>query len=143
MKKSAEISALASELRAMIGTLRRRLRERGGVGDLTPSQTDVLRQLEQQGPATVSKLARNGGMRSQSMGAIVAVLEAEGLVRSSPDPEDGRQTLIALTQRAKDKIATGRAAREDWLAQEIKQLSPDERASLVAATAILRRIAGT
>jgi DNA-binding MarR family transcriptional regulator len=138
--KSADIVLLASDLRATFGMLKRRWRERGGVADLTPSQTGVLRWLDRHGSASVSRLAREGGMRPQSMGAIVATLEAQGLVSGSPDPGDGRQTLIALTRLCKDRIAKGRAAREDWLARQIEQLSAEEQAHLAAAAAILRRI---
>ena len=140
MAKSTDITALASGLRATLSTLKRRLRERGSVGDFTPSQTDVLRQLDRDGPATVSKLAREIGMRPQSIGAIVATLQAEKLVSCTPDPDDGRQTLVALTPLCRNKIAKGRAALEDWLASRIRQLSPEEQAHLAVAVAILRRI---
>ncbi|MES1937511.1 MarR family winged helix-turn-helix transcriptional regulator [Salinisphaera hydrothermalis] len=140
MMKHTDIAILASDLRATFGMLKRRLRERGGVGDLTHSQTDVLRWLDRHGSASVSHLAREVGMRPQSMSPIIAALEAEGLVSGSPDPNDGRQTLISLTSLFQDKLAKGRAAREDWLARQIEQLSSDEQAHLVAAAAILRRI---
>lgn len=140
MKTDIDITALAAGLRATLGVLRRRLREQGTPGDFAPSQIDVLRHLERDGPTTTSKLAREAGIRSQSMGAIVSVLEAEGMVRCSPDPADGRQTLISLTPRCKAKIAKGRAAREDWLARRIEQLSAEDQAHLLAAAEILRRI---
>lgn len=74
------------------------------------------------------------------MGAIVTALEAQGLVSGSPDPNDGRQTLVSLTPQCQDLMVKGRAARQDWLARQLEQLSPDEQAHLVAAAAILRRI---
>lgn len=137
---NTDIMNLASELRATLGILKRRLRERGGVGDLTPSQTDVLLRLDRDGPASISGLARDGGIRPQSMGTIIAALEAAGLVKGSPDPKDGRQTLVSLTPHCQDLIAKGRAARQDWLASKLEQLSSDEQAHLIAAVAILRRI---
>ena len=137
---SSDIINLASELRATLGMLKRRLRERGGVGDLTPTQTDVLVRLDRDGPSSTSKLARDSGIRPQSMGTIIAGLEAAGLVNGSPDPNDGRQTLISLTAHCQDMILKGRAARQDWLTSKLEQLSPDEQANLIAAVAILRRI---
>ena len=138
---STDIAILASELRATLGMLKRRLRERGGIGDLTPSQTDVLRWLDQNGRATTSKLARECGMRPQSMGSIVSALQAQGLVHGAPDPNDGRQTLITLTAQCRERIARGRAAREDWLADQIAKLPADDQAHLQAAATVLRRIA--
>lgn len=140
MTKRADIPNLAAELRATFSLLKRRLRERATLGDLPPSQTDVLRQLGRHGPTTVSKLAREAGVRPQSMSATVAALEALGWVSGSPDPNDGRQTLIALTPPFRKALAKGRAAREDWLAEQIERLSAQDQAHLAAAAAILRRI---
>ncbi|WP_115717793.1 MarR family winged helix-turn-helix transcriptional regulator [Gallaecimonas mangrovi] len=139
MNIDTEISQAAAELRAALSLIKRRLRERGRV-DLTPSQTDVLRHLDRLGCTTVSKLAREMGMRSQSLGAIVSTLIKGGYISSQPDPSDGRQTLLALTDDFKNKLEKGRAAHADWLASKMALLPADDRATLVAATAILRRI---
>ncbi|WP_315743716.1 MULTISPECIES: MarR family winged helix-turn-helix transcriptional regulator [unclassified Bradyrhizobium] len=134
-------SALAAELRGLIGKLKRRLREQANVGDLTVSQIAVLLRLEKDGPATASQLARAEGMRAQSMGPIVAALEAAGLVKGAPDPSDGRQTIIALTDQCLDRIREGRAARQDWLSRTIDQrLSAEEQEQLRAAIALLKRL---
>src|ERR1700712_4078661 len=90
---SATSSALAAELRIVMGALNRRLREQANVGDLTSAQKAVLLRLERDGPATGSALARAEAMRPQSMGAIIAALEAAGFVAGAPDPSDGRQTI--------------------------------------------------
>ena len=70
----ARASVLATEIRALVGKLKRRLREQAGVGDLAPSQISVLLRLEREGPATTSNLARLEGMRPQSMGTVIASL---------------------------------------------------------------------
>src|ERR1700761_2814111 len=100
--QTVNASALAAELHALNGKLKRRLRELASAGDLTPSQTAVLSHLDRDGPTTVTALARSEGVRSQSMGATVAVLEAAGLVKGSPDPKDGRQTILALTPACRE-----------------------------------------
>jgi DNA-binding MarR family transcriptional regulator len=132
--------ALARALRAFSGQLKRRLREQADAGDLTPSQTAVIQRLEA-GPATTSSLARAEGMRPQSMGAVIAALEAEGLIVGAPDPADGRQTLLSLTDRCRRWLAEGRAARQDWLSRTIDtRLSPQERDQLAAAMPLLHRL---
>lgn len=134
-------SAIAAELRGLIGKLKRRLREQAYVGDLSVSQTAVLLRLEKDGPATASQLARAEGMRAQSMGPIVAALETAGLVKGSPDPNDGRQTIIALTEQCLTWIREGRAARQDWLSRTIAtRLSADEQQQLGAAIELLKRL---
>jgi DNA-binding MarR family transcriptional regulator len=139
---TARASALAAELRALFGKLKRRLREQADTGDLTPSQVSVLLRLEREGPATVSALARAEGMRPQSMGAAVAPLQAAGLVGGEPDPKDGRQTILSLTAACRKRIGEGRAARQDWLTRNIEaKFSPEEQEVLVKGVELLKRLA--
>ena len=132
---------LAAEIRTVCGKLKRRLRERGGRSDLTPSQVSVLLRLEKDGSATVSSLARAEAMRPQSMSAIVAPLQKAGLVRGAPDPSDGRQTPMSLTPKCLKLLQEGRAARQDWLTTTISQkLSAHEQEKLRAGLELLTRL---
>lgn len=134
-------AALAQNLRALVGKLKRRLREQAHVGDLTPSQVSVLLRLEKDGPATASSLARAEGMRPQSMGTVIAALEGAGLVSGAPDPEDGRQTLLSLTDACRQWVAEGRAARQDWLTRTLQaRLSPQEQDEVAKAVELLERL---
>src|SRR5580658_1994294 len=97
--ENAETSALAAELHIVLGALKRRLREHGDVADLTSAQKSVLLRLERDGPATGSALARAEAMRPQSMGAIVAALEAAGYVAGAPDHRLAHRSLPRLGGR--------------------------------------------
>ena len=135
---------MAGDLRVLIGLLKRRLREESTLGDFTPSQIAVLRRINEDGPATVTALARAEGVRPQSMGATVATLEAAGMVSGSPDPGDGRQTILSLTPACRDMIRTGRAARQDWLLRAIqKNIAPAEHEQLEGAVELLKRLVET
>ena len=137
-----QVLQLASELRILIGKLHRRLREEAHMGDITMSQASVLSRLERDGPATVSSLARAEGMRPQSMAATVQALTQAQMVTGSPDPLDGRQTILTLTDSCRAWIAASRAAREDWLARSIEtRLTPAEVTELDKAVALLKRLA--
>jgi DNA-binding MarR family transcriptional regulator len=137
-----DASTLASELRIVIGRLVRRLREQTAGNDLTRSQSAVLFRLEQDGPATATTLANAEGMRPQSMAKIVQVLQDAGLVGGTPDPKDGRKTLLSLTGNAREQFRTGRRAREDWLTKALEtRLSPVETRQLAASADLLRRLA--
>jgi DNA-binding MarR family transcriptional regulator len=141
---AASVTVLAAELHALSGKLKRRLREQASAGDLTLSQTAVLMHLDRDGPTTVSALARAEGVRSQSMGATVAVLEAAGMVKGSPDPSDGRQTILSLTPAWREKIKKGLAARQDWLVRAIEaKLTPQEQQQLASAMRLLNRLVDT
>ena len=140
-RQNARAATLAQDIRGLVGKLKRRLREQSDAGDLTPSQTAVLLRLEKDGPATTSSLARAEGMRPQSMGTVIVALESAGLVHGSPDPKDGRQTILSLTDRCREWIRESRAARQDWLFRTIQaRLSPEEQNALTTAIALLQRI---
>jgi DNA-binding MarR family transcriptional regulator len=128
-------------MRAVFRKLKLRLRDHGEHSDLTPSQISVVLRLEKDGPATVSSLARMEGMRPQSMSAVVAPLQELGLVRGTPDPGDGRQTLMSLTPECLKLLEDGRAARQDWLTARIaERFSHEEQEKLEAALVLLARL---
>ena len=137
----ARAAILARELRIVFSNLKRRLREQATAGDLTLSQLAVLSRLDREGPATVSNLAREQGVRPQSMGATVAALEAAGMVRGTPDPADGRQTLLSLTEACRELIDASRIAREDRLLAVIEaKLTPAEQDELARGLKLLQRL---
>ena len=141
---SKTASLLAQDLHSLSGKLKRRLREQASAGELTPSQTSVLGHLDRNGPTTVTALARLEGVRSQSMGATVATLEAAGLVKGSADPNDGRQIILSLTPTCVAWIKNGRAARTDWLLKAIQtKFTPHEQEQLAAAVKLLNRLVDT
>jgi DNA-binding MarR family transcriptional regulator len=76
------------------------------------------------------------------MSAIVAALLEARLVGGSPDPRDGRQTLISLSRKCERFLKQGRAARQDWLTTTIrKKLTVQEQEKLAAAVDMLARLA--
>lgn len=140
-KTDSQASTLAAELRVLLSRLRRQLREQAETGDLTPSQIAAWRRLERHGPLTVSALARAEGVRSQSMGATVAVLEQAGLVERAADPNDGRRSLLSVSSASRAKAEANRAARHDWLTGRIEEeLSAEERRALAQAITLLKRV---
>jgi len=139
--QAVRASTLAADLRALVGKLKRRLREQANSKDQTPSQVSVLLRLESDGPATASSLARAEGMRPQSMGSVVTALQVAGLVSGAPDPTDGRQTILSLTEACRKWAEESRAARQDWLFRALEaRLSPDELETLADAVTLLKRL---
>ena len=139
-----DLAGVAADLRVVIGKLTRKAREQASVGDFTDSQKAALRRLELDGPATVTTLAKAEGVRPQSMGETLAVLKAAGLVAGSPDPTDGRQTVLSLTDECRKKVKAARAAKEDWLLRAIQTaFSPAEQMQLAIGVELLKRLADT
>jgi DNA-binding MarR family transcriptional regulator len=134
-------AAVAAQLRAVAVGLIRRLRSTASPGDLTWSQEAALLRLETGGPQTISQLARAEGTRSQSMGAIVAVLEAQGLVGRTADSNDGRQSIVTLTDMGRRALGDARAVKQDWLAERLThELDHHEQGVLAQAVPLLQRI---
>jgi DNA-binding MarR family transcriptional regulator len=139
MRRSADAIRAATELRAVLGQLMRRLRSEN---TRPQSQLAVLSRLDRGGAQTTSGLAAAEHMRPQSMAEVVAELQGDGLVDRTPDTTDRRQLLVALTREGREFVKSERRRREDWLSQAIAdELSPEEQALLVEAAGLLRRLA--
>ncbi|NKY43205.1 MarR family winged helix-turn-helix transcriptional regulator [Nocardia cerradoensis] len=140
-KPAPTAAAVASDLRVAVSRLLRQLRAQAEGSDLTKSQSSVLIRLEQGGPATATQLAHAAGMRPQSMAKIVRALEDAGLIAGTPDPADGRKTVLDLTEAARDEFRTGRRAKEDWLTRVIEaEFTDAEIRQLADAVGLLDRI---
>jgi DNA-binding MarR family transcriptional regulator len=139
MKKS--IDAEVNDLIHAVGLLVRRVRSESGSKELSLGESAVLKRLDNDGPLTTADLARAESMKPQSMGAIVATLEENGLVERRPHPTDGRQMLLQLTAKGATLRESRNAAKRSWLAQAIAHLDKDEQAILFHATELLKRLA--
>ncbi|MEV4419844.1 MarR family transcriptional regulator [Patulibacter sp. NPDC049589] len=132
---------LAKTLRDAITRLGRRVRQARPVGDLTFSQLSALTSLQLAGALTPRELADVERVQPPTMTKIVGKLEERGLVARTPHPTDGRQVILAATDQGRTVYAQHERARNEWLAKELEQLTPEERATLAQAAEILQRIA--
>jgi DNA-binding MarR family transcriptional regulator len=139
MRTTTDSALVASELRAVLGQLVRRLRAEHR---FPLSQGAVLGRLDREGAQSVSDLAHAERVRPQSMAQTVADLESDGLVERRADPDDRRRALVELTEKGREALAADRRHREGWLADAIAgELTPAEQAVLGEAAGILRRLA--
>ncbi|HLI89161.1 MAG TPA: MarR family transcriptional regulator [Ktedonobacteraceae bacterium] len=137
-----EVTRAASDLRAVLGRLSRRLRQTGIGGEMTLSQASVLSLIEREGPATPGALAARERISPQSMGSILISLEALGLISRTPDPTDGRRLIIALTGAGSQIIHGARRQKEERLAQALADhFTAEEQQKLIAALPLLERLA--
>ncbi|MGW0080175.1 MarR family transcriptional regulator [Streptomyces sp. NPDC003393] len=138
---SVSAALAARDLRVVFSRLRRRIREVAQDEDLTPSQVSALTLVGKHGAATASALAAAEGVRPQSMAATLAALEQHGLIRRSPDPDDGRRQLVTLTDGGRERIEGNRQVRAEWLARALEdRYSEDERQTLLEALTLLERL---
>ena len=131
----------ARDLRVVVTRLRRRLREVAEDEELTPPQVSALTLIAKHGAATASALATAEGVRPQSMATTLAALDRHGLIRRSPDPDDGRRQLVTLTDAGRRRVEGDRQAREEWLARALQdRFTEDERRTVLEGLALLERL---
>jgi DNA-binding MarR family transcriptional regulator len=132
---------LASALRVSVGVLTRRLRQSPLQDDLTAPEMTALSRLDRNGPATPSALARAEQITPQGMGATLNGLVRRGLVQRHPDPDDGRRTVMSLTEAGEQVVRTKRSARTQQLADTLAaRFTPEERQILMAAAPLIERL---
>jgi DNA-binding MarR family transcriptional regulator len=132
---------LAISLRESITRLNRRLRQARAVGDLTFSQLSALTSLQLAGALTPRELADVERVQPPTMTKIVGKLEERGLVVRTPHPTDRRQVILAATEQGRAVYAQFEKARNEWLALQLAELTPDERDTLERAAQILQQVA--
>jgi DNA-binding MarR family transcriptional regulator len=145
--------AAVNTLRAAVLRLSRRLRHGSLVpdagaaatdrpeGQLSPAEMSVLGVLFRGGPATPGELARKEHVQPPSMTRIVAMLEAKGLVRREPHPQDRRQVVVTQTEQALEILQESRRRKNAWLADLAGGLTEQEWHTLREAAPVLEKLA--
>ncbi len=84
--------------------------EERGWPDLRASQAALVLNVDRRFGTRLTELARRAGVTKQAMMVVVDELEVRGLVRRTPDPEDGRAKVVRLTARGRTFAAECRRA---------------------------------
>jgi DNA-binding MarR family transcriptional regulator len=130
---------LAGHLRLIVVRTARRLRQEAG-GELSPSMTAALSTVARHGPMTPSEVATRERIQRPTATRVLARLEEAGLVQRTPDPQDGRSSLVTATPAGQELLAELRTRKTAFLAERLERLSPSERATLDRAADILERM---
>ena len=103
-------------MRRGVISLGRRLRaERTGSG-LTALELSVLGHLHRSGARSPGDLAAAEHVQPQSLTRTLTRLEAGALLRRTPDPADGRRSVLAITPSGQDALRAEMEQRDNWLA---------------------------
>jgi DNA-binding MarR family transcriptional regulator len=134
-------AGLASELRVSVMRLRRRLaNERDPDNDLSIATMAVLGSLFRHGDLTVGELAGLERVQPPSMTRKVNNLEDGGYVARRAHDTDGRVVVVSLTELGRTRVVADRRRRDEWLARHLRDLTPEEREVLRAATPIIQKL---
>lgn len=135
-------AGLASALRVSLARLTRRLRsERDPENELSIGQLSVLGALYRHGECSIGELAVQERVQPPSMTRTVNFLEEAGYVVRRKHDTDGRQVVITLADKGTRTLEADRRRRDAWLAQRLRELTPEERSVLRQAAPILERLA--
>src|SRR6188472_3583051 len=113
MRSTSPVSEheLASRLRVDLARVARRLRQAADSG-LSPTQTSALASIERCGPMTPSELATVERVQRPTVTRLLRRLEEPGLVSRTPDPADGRSTLLTVTAAGSELLASARTRKD-------------------------------
>ena len=106
---------------------------------LAPPQMGILMRIAA-GPCTMSELARFQSVSLPTISKSVDMLVRRGWVERWIDKQDRRQTMARLTPSGKKMLAHIKQRTERQVTRTLAPLSPPERAQLVAALNVLRRV---
>jgi DNA-binding MarR family transcriptional regulator len=135
-------TGLASELRFSVARLSRRLRnEREPDNPLSVAALSALGILFREGECTIGALAAHERVQPPSMTRTVNCLVEDGYAVRRANETDGRQVLVDLTEQGREILLADRRRRDAWLAQRLRELTPDERALLREAAPLIQRLA--
>ena len=101
-----------------------------GFPEVRPSYGSVLIPLLEEDGLRMGEIARRSRLTKQTITTLVRLCERDGLVERTPDPEDGRATIVSLTPHARrfEPVAERVLGR---LAREVAELfGPRQRATL-------------
>ncbi|WP_326947166.1 MarR family transcriptional regulator [Amycolatopsis sp. NBC_01307] len=137
-----ELADLAGRVREGVGRLNWRMRSERDPNGPGPAVLAVLSRLYRAGTHTASELAAAERLQPQSLTRILAGLTERELVTRTPDPDDGRRSLIRITPDGLAVLREYSVQRERWLATALEStLSPTERQLLKLASELLMRVA--
>lgn len=139
--KRATRPEVADHLHSAAIRLLRALRRQDDKWGLSAPRLSALSVVVFGGPITLGDLARAEQVRPPTMTKLVQALEAAGLVRRKPDPDDRRIMWITATPNGKKLLRKGRAARVSALAFRLKSFSQQEVESLDDAARLVEFVA--
>jgi DNA-binding MarR family transcriptional regulator len=132
----------AARLRMAIVRTARRLRQEAATEatGLTPTSTAALATIERHGPLTPSELAEIERVKRPTVTRTLACLEREGLVERTPDPVDGRSSLVAINAAGRERLRRLRGRKNAYLARRMRDLAAADVEALERAAEILEKM---
>jgi DNA-binding MarR family transcriptional regulator len=128
----------------VVGRLRRALR-RSIRSDypwerLPMARVELLQVLTDMGPTRVGGLARAQRLAPNTVSELVQQLVDDGLAARTPDPRDGRATVVAVTSRGTHELRRWTEANESRIEAALVALPATDRNAIRRAVPALGRL---
>jgi DNA-binding MarR family transcriptional regulator len=130
--RSVDLAFSGFMARSALPRLRQRVTEAVGAG-VDFSAFPVLGRIATWGPIRPSDLAEQVGLDLSTISRRISDLEAAGLVKRTPDPDDRRAHLLEVTRKGGRVVKRLRDARSTLVAEALEGWSTDEIRTLANA----------
>ena len=122
-----EVGVLIRRIRRVIGERARAVHEH-----LQPASYLMLTWLADEGPRRASAMVDHFNIDKGAVSRQLQHLDELGLVERTPDPADGRATLVAASDDAVRRLADVTAHRRKWLDEQLGDWTAEELESFAA-----------
>lgn len=137
----ADVDEATAQLYLTIVRLSRSLRRSGtGGGGLGHGAVSALATLVHAGPMRLGDLANREGVAAPTLSRMMASLVEAGYARRTPDPADGRASLVTATEQGERVVAGLRSDRMHDLQRRMHRLSEQQREAVFAALSALSEL---
>ena len=118
-----EVGVLIRRVKRVIGERARAVHE-----ELQPASYLMLSWLVDQGPVRASSMVEKFNIDKGAVSRQLQHLDDLGLVERTPDPADGRATLVAASEDAVRRLADVAEHRRKWLDEQLGDWDAEELA---------------
>ena len=116
-------------------------RETRNDGQLSLTERSTLGLLYPDVQLAPTDIARTEKVTTQSMSQVVNHLVELNFVTRTPSAEDGRKTLLSLTELGRARVEQARLEKQEWLAKALHQkVTESEKNLLIDALTILTKL---
>src|SRR4051794_38639937 len=116
-----EVGVLIRRIKRVIGE-----RARAVHPDLQPASYLMLSWLVDQGPVRATSMVENFNIDKGAVSRQLQHLDDLGLVVRTPDPDDGRANLVAVSDDARRRLADVAEHRRKWLDEQLGDWTAEE-----------------
>jgi len=116
-----EVGVLIRRVKRVIGVRARLVHE-----DLQPASYLMLSWLVDEGPVRASSMVETFNIDKGAVSRQLQHLDDLGLVVRTPDPADGRATLVAASEDAVRRLADVTEHRRKWLDEQLGDWDADD-----------------